>query len=101
MALLSESRTGLQNDLDSLSRYCDKWGLEVNIAKTKCVAFRKGGKIGKNDVWVYKNNILETVNQFKYLGFLFGSSGKFAKSIQNLTDQGNRALFSLKQILRI
>ena len=35
MALLSESRIGLQNGLNSLSSYCDKWGLEVNIEKNK------------------------------------------------------------------
>ena len=99
MALVSESKRGLQKGLDCLSRYCDKWGLEVNKDKTKCVAFKKGGKIGIHDKWTYKNQPLETVNQFKYLGFLFGSSGKFAKGIQCLAEQGNRALFSLKQII--
>ena len=99
MVILSESRVGLQNGLNSLSKYCDKWGLEVNINKTKCVPFKKGGRIGKLDNWFYKNQHLETVKQFKYLGLVFGSSGKFAKCIQNLVDQGNRALFCLKQII--
>ena len=55
MALVSESKRGLQKGLDCLSRYCDKWGLEVNKDKTKCVAFKKGGKIGIQDKWTYKN----------------------------------------------
>ena len=99
MALVSESRIGLQKGLDNLAKYCDKWGLEVNIDKTKCVAFKNGGKIGTLDKWTYKSHPLETVSHFKYLGFVFGSSGKFAKGIQNLAEQGNRALFSLKKII--
>ena len=41
MIILSESRVGLQNGLNNLSEYCDKWGLQVNIEKTKCVNSRK------------------------------------------------------------
>ena len=100
MALLSESRDGLQKGLDKLGEYCEKWGLIVNINKTQCVAFKKGGRMGKMDKWTYRNEPLETVNEFKYLGFVFGSSGKFSKGIHCLADQGSRALFSLKAILQ-
>ena len=48
---------------------------------------------------MYRNTELETVNQFKYLGFVLGSSGKFSKGIQSLASQGERAVFSLKRIL--
>ena len=78
MVLFSGSRPGLQKGLDSLANYCDKWGLTVNESKTKCVAFKKGGKVAKADNWTYKNNQLETVSSFKYLGLVFSSSGSFA-----------------------
>ena len=39
LVIFSESRIGLQNGLDHLSYYCSKWGLTVNVSKTKCVAF--------------------------------------------------------------
>ena len=99
MVVFSESRKGLQNGLDALSDYCDKWGLTVNVSKTKCVAFRRGGRIGALDRWKYKSDEIETVSHFKYLGFVFGSSGKFSKGIQSLTDQAQRALFGLKSLL--
>ena len=35
MCCISYSREGLQTALDKLSDYCDKWGLTVNIKKTK------------------------------------------------------------------
>ena len=34
IVILSESETGLQNGLDLLECYCDRWKLQVNISKT-------------------------------------------------------------------
>jgi len=99
MVLFSESRNGLQMALDNLSNYCSQWGLTVNIDKTKCVVFRKGGKLNRLDKWNYDYKQLETASHFKYLGFDFGSSGKFAIGIQALVDQSNKALFGLKRII--
>ena len=98
MVIFSKTREGLQAGLDSLKRYCETWGLTVNRSKTKCVAFKKGGKIGKKDIWYYGGEVLETVNSFKYLGFMFGSSGKFSKGIQTVLEQSNKALFSMKSL---
>ena len=99
MVILSQSRDGLQKGLNALKDYCDKWGLEVNIKKTKCMAFKKGGRIGKLDKWTYNGKELETVGAFQYLGFVFGSSGKFAKAFENIKNQSYKALFSMKSLL--
>jgi len=40
-----------------------------------------------------------TLKQFKYLGFDFGSSGKFAKGLKGVLDKSYKALFSLKSII--
>ena len=52
MILLSTSIEGLQEGLNNLSDYCKKWGLTVNISKTKIMIFRRGGKIAKQEKWV-------------------------------------------------
>jgi len=44
-----------------------KWGLEVNVAKTKKVVFRKRGILKRNEHWVCNNERLETVDHFNYL----------------------------------
>ena len=95
MVIFSKTKDGLQKGLDALKKYCDMWGLEVNKEKTKCVAFKNGGKIGKLDKWSYDGKDLETVGQFKYLGLMFGSSGKFAKTFENILNQSYKALFSM------
>ena len=49
MVIFSRSRHGLQNGLNCLNDYCDRWGLTVNVDKTKCVAFKNGGRIAMTD----------------------------------------------------
>ena len=39
LILLSETPSGFQNCLDKLSIYCDKWGLEINVKKSKVLIF--------------------------------------------------------------
>ena len=66
--LISANREGLQNFLDCLYDYCTKWGLFVNVDKTKVVIFRKGGVLSHNDFWFYGDTNLEIVDVINYLG---------------------------------
>ena len=52
----SESAEGLQQALDALSDYCDKWSLRVNVDKTKVVVFSRG-KIRKMPTVKYKFSV--------------------------------------------
>ena len=99
MTLLSNTRQGLQTGLNALNDYCSNWGLKVNVSKSCCVAFKKGGKISKLDKSTYAGENLDTLDHFKYLGFVFGSSGKFLKGIENILNPSYKSLFSLQLIL--
>ena len=77
MIILGNSIEDLQSSLNRLSEYCDKWGLEVNVEKTKIVVFRKRGQARENETWLYKNNEIEIVNDFNYLGVVFNYTGSF------------------------
>ena len=96
MAIFSETREGLQAGLDNLSDYCKKWGISVNIPKTKIVVFRKGGRLGQEDRWTFNGTFLEVVSAFKYLGVWLGTTGSFTKCFKELKNSGNRALFQLR-----
>ena len=95
MALICDSREGLQSGLNKLYEYCNNWGLLVNVDKTKCLVFKKGGKPNALDKWYFNGEVIETVTSFKYLGFMFSSSGKFSVGINNVVFQGQRALFNM------
>ena len=95
MVLFSETKSGLQQGLDKLHEYCCDWGLDVNVDKTKCLVFKNGGRSNVNDVWYYNGNIIETISYFKYLGFVFSSTGKFKNGIDNLEIRGTKAFFDM------
>jgi hypothetical protein len=44
IVLLSQSAEGLQNVLNKLKLFCDKWNLSVNTEKTKVMIFNKSGR---------------------------------------------------------
>ena len=67
MVVLGKSVNDLQQSLDILKQYCDKWDLEVNILKTKTMVFRKRGDIFENEKWYFDENLLQTVDDFNYL----------------------------------
>ena len=99
MVLFSENRFNLQVGLNKLHEYCNKWGLLVNVDKTKCLVFKKGGKKSILDKWYYNNQEIETVTTFKYLGFVFSSTGTFSKGIDNTILSGQRAFYNLSSNL--
>ena len=96
MIILSTTVEGLQNGLNNLSDYCKKWGLTVNISKTKIMVFRKGGKLADIEKWFFNNIPIEIVSSFNYLGCEISSSGSFKNCIENLVSSAKRALFPLK-----
>jgi len=54
-----------------LYNYTIKWGLEVNIDKTKAMVFRKLGGLKWDEQWTYNGVALDIVNDFNYLGVVF------------------------------
>ena len=97
MAIFSTTREGLQSGLNSLGEYCRKWGITVNIPKTKIVVFRKGGQLAVDDVWTLLGQNIDVVSFFKYLGCFLTPGGSFEKCIAELTASARRALFALRK----
>ena len=83
---MSESREGLQIALNDLSQYCKKWGVVINILKTKIMVVRKGGRLSKKGNWFLEGEQIDIVPHFKYLGCYLSSSGSFSKCISKLTN---------------
>ena len=75
MVIIGHSNLDLQQHLNRLHLYCNLWGLEVNIAKTKAVVFRKRGSVRTDERWYYTNELLDVVNDFNYIGVVFNLTG--------------------------
>jgi len=95
LILLSESRQGLQNSLDSLNEYTTQWFLEVNPTKTKCLVFSRGRKAMLDDNFTLGDVTLNTCDSYCYLGTTFTRSGSFKVASEALNAKAVGAMFSL------
>ena len=95
--LLSKTETGLQNCISKLGKYCDDWCLEVNYDKSKVIVFNKAGKFYETK-FTYKDQKLESVREYRYLGVTFAISGSFSYASSELYEKGLKGFFKLKSI---
>ena len=83
LVMLSKSKNGLQDNLDSLSEYCKENDLSVNLNKTKVLSFNNCGRTMNKHVLYYRGSKLDNVSNYKYLGLQFSTYFTYAKSTLN------------------
>jgi hypothetical protein len=92
----AETADGLQMCIDKLYNYCTKWGLQINMKKTKSVVFNKTGKL--HDTIFNVNNVpIERAKGYKYLGVYVSSSGSSAEAKEDLYKRGLKPLLKFKK----
>ena len=64
MAVFGNNPEDLHNNLNVLHDYCNTWGLEVNVDKTKIMVFRKRERLKIDEKWTYNGINVEVVNNF-------------------------------------
>jgi len=98
LILVSETKDGLQNCLNELNIYCNKWKLDINTDKSKAMEISKQGRKPKGIIKI-GDIPLEYVNEYTYLGIVISSNGKFTLCKKELTDKGRKAMNKLKGLL--
>ena len=91
----------LQNSIDILSTFCDKYGLKVNMSKTNVIIFRNGGPIRHNEHVFYGGDPILCVTYYKYLGMMFSSRLCWTVALQTLASQADKAIFKIKNTIKI
>lgn len=83
IVLLAESPTILQEMIDVLYSYCSQWSLKVNLDKSKIMVFRECTRISRDISFTYGNNLIEIVNEYKYLGIILKYNLSFKKHLES------------------
>ena len=99
LTLMSTTVEGLQRMIDRLSEYAEYWGLEVSVEKTKCMVFRKGGRLAARERWFYRGGPIEIVKNFKFLGYWMSPKlvWTYHGSVQSAKAMG--ALYQLRKLV--
>lgn len=96
MSNCSDTVGGLQHQINVLSSFCQKYGMKVNLDKTKIIVFRNGGIIRRNEKWFYNGKQIEVVPYYKYLGLFVSSRMIWSKATQTLAAQAQKAVGLIK-----
>ena len=94
LVIFSETAQGLQEGLDDLHDYCNRWKLKINTTKSKIIIFRKGSRISRHD-FTFGGSPIEVTNKIRYLGIMISFNGSFYQSQRTLAEQANKAVFLL------
>ena len=73
---MSTTAEGLQESLDKLGDYCQKWGLDGNAQKSNIVDIGSKKKNRNKIMFKFNNTKLKCVDNYTYLGFNINSNGK-------------------------
>lgn len=69
--ILADNPISLQYMIRDFEAYCDFWNLKVNLDKSKIMVFTRGrGKLHGNKRIFYRDEVIERVKTYKYLGTL-------------------------------
>ena len=97
LLVLSESKEGLQESLHKALTYCNKWQLSVNCKKTKTMTIGSLNTKPKPN-FTYNSNLLENVNEFKFLGNVISEHGNFVSSSVALSKKALKVMYSIKEL---
>ena len=92
IVLLSRNENELQLLLNIVEKWCKKWRIRVNNSKTKIVHFHTKGQPCMEHAFIINNEMIEIVNEYKYLGIWVHCNLDSNATITNLSNAGLRAL---------
>ena len=95
IVLISDSSGKLQELLNCLHEWCMKWQICINAKKSKVVHFRKIRIKKTSHLFKMDKDIIDLVQQYKYLGILLDEHLKFDLCDDLFAKSGGRALSSL------
>ena len=93
---VSESEEGLQQLIDAVRGYCNKWRLRANVNKSAVMVFSKQAvksqcKWGEHD--------LPVVSSYRYLGIDFASNGAWDVHVKKVCVNGRKKVNQLHSVL--
>ena len=76
-----------------------KIGNGWNLAKTKAIGFRNGGKLSSKETFLYNGKAIDLVTHYKYLGIVFNSRLTWRHAIKKLAGKANKAVSMIRRVI--
>lgn len=93
-----EDQLRLNTTLSNIARWCDMWGMEINLKKTQYMTITHRKSIFRFNYTLMGNDLIQT-DTVKYLGITFTSALKWNTHIDNTCTKAFRTLGFLRRKL--
>ena len=90
LVLVGDSVGHVQQLLNNLSDFCNKFGLAVNLEKTNFMVFRNGGIVKANEKVYLNGKRIELAPYYKYLGIIISSRLSWTPAQKTLSQQAEK-----------
>ena len=98
LVILSKSKSGLQNCLDQLHQWCEKWSMEINPKKTKVMILQKQNSKSPSTIHFHiGSNKIDITKEYTYLGLKLNNNGNFKLAQKQLSEKALRALYKIRK----
>src|SRR5690606_11592845 len=85
-----------------LQKWCEKASISVNIAKTKIMVFRKGGRLPQALLnFTYAGEPIEIVNQYEYLGITLQPTLTFTAHLSRMKAKCSSAMAPIRNLANV
>jgi len=91
IVLLAKNKEALEDMINTFRKFLSDRKLELNVKKLKILVFNRGNN-EKKERWRWKDETIEKVQSFKYLGFIFSRRGNYKEHIKELANKGRIAV---------
>ena len=98
LAIFADTVFDMQKKIDMLYDFCAKWGLKVNLDKTKMMVFRNGGYLRSIEKWTYGGINIDAVTYYSYLGMIFSSRLCWSKCLENYSCKALRMVGAMRKL---
>lgn len=99
LIILSRSKHGLQNCLNQLHNWCNRWMMEVNLKKTNIMIFQKTTSKLQTPTFSLGNRMINVTQEYTYLGLKLTPNGKFTLALQQLAEKAVHAMYKIRRHL--
>ncbi|WP_435316529.1 reverse transcriptase domain-containing protein, partial [Klebsiella pneumoniae] len=97
--LVADSEEKLQRLVAEFGRVCERRKLRVNVAKSKVMKCTRNEGGARMNV-ILNGEILEEVNQFKYLGSIIAAGGGVETDVSHRISEGCKVLGGMKSLMK-
>ena len=95
IVLISDSEKSLQDMLNTINSWCQKWQLSVYCSKTQVIHFRKLSDKETEFEFKLGEKCIEKVQKYRYLGVELNSTLNFTETVETLANASSRSMGGL------